>query len=217
MDPREAQFRKNSEILAKYVPAAAVPLLARWIIDYDFKLRITKERNSRYGDYTSPRNGSNHLITVNHNLNPYAFLITLVHEIAHLVTFNRHRNSVNPHGREWKENFRILMQPFLDTEIFPLEVFAALRSYLKNPAASSCSDPLLLKTLRLHDPESGKVFLEYLPAGTVFLYNGSRLFLKKEKLRKRFKCMEISSGHIYLFDALAEVELFGDTPVSQTA
>lgn len=217
MDPRKIQFRKNSEILAKYIPPPAVPLIARWIVDLDFKLRITKERNSRYGDYTSPRNGGNHLITINHNLNRYAFLITLVHEIAHLVTFNQHRNTVNPHGNEWKDNFRSLMQPFLNTEIFPLEIFAALRSYLKNPAASSCSDPHLLRTLKLHDAETGKVFLDYLPPGAVFLYNGSRLFVKKERLRKRFKCLEISTGQVYLFDALAEVELFEENPSSKSA
>ena len=217
MDSREAQFHKNSEILQKYIPATAVPLVARWIVEYDFKLRITRERNSRYGDYTAPRNGANHLITVNHNLNRYAFLITLVHEVAHLVTYNQHRNAVMPHGQEWKENFRRLMQPFLTTEIFPLEVFAALRSYLRNPAAASCSDPHLLKTLKLHDPETGKVFLEYLPPGTVFLYHNSRLFVKKEKLRKRFKCVEVGSGHIYLFDALAEVELFESQQSSRSA
>ena len=63
---------------------------------------FTSERNSRYGDYTAPRNGQNHLITVNHNLNKYAFLITLVHEVAHLVTYNNHRHRVSPHGGEWK-------------------------------------------------------------------------------------------------------------------
>lgn len=208
MDPLEAQFRRNSEILRKYIPDPCVPVIARWIVEYDFKLRITRERTSRYGDYTAPRNGYNHVITVNHNLNRYAFLITLVHEVAHLVTFNAHGHRVNPHGAEWKKNYRLLMEPFMSTDIFPVEVFSALRSYMMNPAASSCTDARLLKTLRLHDPDSGKVFLEYLPHGAVFLYNGSRLFMKQEKLRKRFRCLEMASGQVYLFDALAEVERF---------
>lgn len=211
----QSQFVRNAAILAKYVPAPAVNQLARWIIEYDFKLRITRERSSRYGDYTPPRNGRNHQITINHNLNKYAFLITLVHEIAHLVTYNEYKNRVYPHGQEWKENFRNLMQPFLSTEIFPLEVFAALRNYLRNPSASSCTDAQLLRTLKLHDAETGKVFLEYLPINAMFLYNGSRVFIKKEKLRKRYKCLEIHSGAVYLFDALAEVELFDQVSASQ--
>jgi len=183
-------------------------LIAQWIVELDFKLKIKKERSTRLGDYTSPRNGLNHVITVNHNLNKFAFLITLVHEVAHLVTYNQHRNTVSPHGTEWKQNFQKLMQPFLNTEIFPLEVFSALRRYMNNPAASSCTDVNLLRTLKLHDENSDTIFLEYLPANAVFLYNGSRLFQKGERIRKRFKCREVATGAIYLFNPLTEVELF---------
>ena len=208
MDLRAIQYQKNSEILRKYLPEQSVEQIAMWIVEFDFKLKIKKERSTRLGDYTSPRGGQNHLITINHNLNKYAFLITLVHEIAHLVTFNQHKDRVNPHGAEWKQNFKQLIQPFLTTDIFPLEVFAALRSYMANPAASSCSDHNLLRTLKLHDVQSDHIFLEYLPQGALFLYNGSRVFQKGPKIRKRFKCKEISTGAMYLFNALAEVETF---------
>ena len=106
MDLRTLQYQKNSEILKKYLPEATVPVIAQWIVDFDFKLKITKERTTRLGDYTSPRPGLNHTITINHNLNRYAFLITMVHEVAHLVTYNEYKNSVNPHGKEWKQNFQ---------------------------------------------------------------------------------------------------------------
>jgi SprT protein len=208
VDPRTLQYQRNSAILAKYLPEQAVPLISEWIVQYDFKLKIKKERNTRLGDYTSPRNGLNHLITINHNLNKYAFLITLVHEVAHLVTYNHHKDAVNPHGKEWKMFFQQLMQPFLNTEIFPVEVFSALRKYLRDPAASSCTDLNLLRTLKLHDENSDTVFLEYLPANAVFLYNGSRVFQKGPKIRKRFKCRELSTGAIYLFNPLVEVEIF---------
>lgn len=210
MDPRAIQYQRNSEILRKYLPEPSITLIAEWIIKFDFKLKIKKERSSRLGDYTTPRNGLNHTITVNHNLNKYAFLITLVHEIAHLVTYNQHRHNVNPHGKEWKVNFQQLMQPFLSTDIFPIEVFAALRRYMQDPAASSCSDPHLLRTLKLHDEPSGTVFLDYLPQNAMFLYNGSRVFQKGEKQRTRFKCRELSTGLTYLFNALTEVEAFDE-------
>lgn len=211
MDARTIQFHKNSEILKKYIPEPCVQLIAAWIIDLDFKLKIKKERSTRLGDYTSPRNGLNHVITVNYNLNKYAFLITLVHEIAHLVTYNEYKNTVSPHGIEWKKNFQKLIQPFLTTDIFPIEVFSSLRRYMQNPAASSCTDVQLLKTLKLHDEETGTVFLEYLPFNAHFLYNGSRVFIKGEKIRKRFKCKEIASGLVYLFNPLTEVEFFEKT------
>ncbi len=208
VDSRAIQYQRNSGILIKYLPEQSVPLIAQWIVEFDFKLKIKRERSTRLGDYTPPRNGLNHTITINHNLNRYAFLITLVHEVAHLVTYNQFGNRVNPHGREWKQNFQKLIQPFLNTDIFPVEVFSALRAYMQNPAAASCSDENLLRTLKLHDAQNGLVFLEYLPHGCLFLYNGSRIFKKGEKIRKRFKCSEISTGHIYLFNPLVEVEVF---------
>lgn len=208
MDPRAVQYQRNSEILKKYLPEETVMLISEWIIEFDFKLKITKERKTRLGDYTSPRGDLNHTITINYNLNKYAFLITLVHEVAHLVTFNEHKNTVNPHGTEWKRNFQKLMQPFLTPDIFPLEVFAALRKYLQNPAASSCSDIHLLRTLKLHDEDKSTIFLEHLPINTVFLYNGSRVFKKGERIRKRYKCIEIKSGVIFLFNPITEVEIF---------
>ena len=208
MDPRAVQYQRNSEILKKYLPEETVMVISEWIIEFDFKLKITKERKTRLGDYTSPRGDLNHTITINYNLNKYAFLITLVHEVAHLVTFNEHKNTVNPHGTEWKRNFQKLMQPFLTPDIFPLEVFAALRKYLQNPAASSCSDIHLLRTLKLHDEDNSTIFLEHLPIHTVFLYNGSRVFKKGERIRKRYKCIEIKSGVIFLFNPITEVEIF---------
>jgi hypothetical protein len=178
-------------------------------LDYDFKLKIKKERSTRLGDYTSPRNGSNHLITVNFNLNKYSFLITLVHEIAHLTTFNKHKNEVLPHGAEWKKNFAELMQPFMNSDVFPVDILYALRRYMQNPGASSCSDKTLLKALKLYDENnSDKIFLEYLPHKTMFLYNGERLFEKGVKIRTRYRCTEVNTGQVYLFNSLTEVEVF---------
>lgn len=211
MDLRQQQLSRNSEILAKYIPVPCVPQIAQWIVEFDFKLKIKRERSTRLGDYTPPRQGLNHTITINHNLNKYAFFITLVHEIAHLVTYNQHKNTVSPHGAEWKQSFRQLMHPFLSTDIFPVEVFAALRSYMQNPAASSCSDPQLLRVLKLYDDHADTIFLERLPHNALFLYNGNRVFRKGEKIRTRYRCVEISSGSAYLFSGLAEVQVFEQT------
>lgn len=199
---------RNKEILRKYIPESSVEQIAVWIIQFDFKLKIKKERSTKLGDYRPPINGENHQITINYNLNPYSFLITLVHEIAHLSTFNKFGNRVSPHGEEWKAEFRELMKPFLGPHVFPEDVLYALARYLRNPAAASCSDHQLLRVLKRYDTDkhnNGLMFLERLPYNAVFTYNEGRVFVKGEKIRTRFRCKEIATGNIYLFNPLTEV------------
>ncbi|MFO0321326.1 MAG: SprT-like domain-containing protein [Bacteroidota bacterium] len=211
MHLRQQQIQRNSEILRKYIPHFAVDIIALWIIELDIKLKITKERSTKLGDYMPPHKGKNHTITINYNLNEYSFFVTLIHEIAHLKTYNYYKNSVTPHGQEWKSHFKMLMNPFLNTENLPIDILYALRKYMNNPAASSCSDVTLMRTLKLYDKQEENnttIFLERLPIKTHFLYNASRVFEKGEQLRKRYRCKEISTGSVYLFSPLAEVEVF---------
>ena len=199
------QLERNQSILHKYIPEKAVPTISEWIFKFDFKLRIKKSRSSKYGDYRPPVKGENHLITINHDMNKYAFLITLVHEIAHLSNYNKNKNSVKPHGEEWKMHYKLLMQQFLIPDIFPADIIIALRKYISNPAASSCSDTNLLRVLKNYDIRQHTVLLEQLPIATVFQYNQSRNFIKGEQIRKRFKCKEVQTNRIYLFNPLTEV------------
>lgn len=201
------QLQRNQSILYKYIPEKAVPVISEWIYRFDFKLRIKKSRSSKYGDYRPPANGRNHLITINYDMNKYAFLITLVHEIAHLSSWDKHEDRVPPHGKEWKEEFKFLMTPFMNPEHFPEDILKALSRYMKNPAASSCSDTNLLRTLKKYDVRTDTVLLEEIGQGSIFTYGANRQFVKGEKIRKRFKCREIKTSGIYLFDPLTEVSM----------
>jgi SprT protein len=210
-----SQFERNCIVLKKYIPEPAIAPIAQAIIEYRFKLKITKERNSKLGDYRAPdRDNPTHRISINHNLNQYQFLITLVHEIAHLTNFNKHGWKVEPHGKEWQWEYRQLMLPYLRNDIFPEDVLKTLYTYIQSPSASSCSDDGLVRVLKKYDEhykEQGIYLLEQLPNSTIFKYNGNRLFVKGERIRKRYRCKELGSNNVYLFSPVAEVEV----PVSE--
>jgi SprT protein len=200
------QLTRNQSILAKYIPEPAIPLISEWIYHFNFKLKIKKSRQSKFGDYRPPLPGLNHQITVNHDLNQFAFLITLVHEVAHLLCYERHGNNVKAHGEEWKNAYRELMRPFMRMEIFPQDVFDGIIKYMKDPAASSCSDDNLFRALKRYDKPNDMVHLETVSNNAEFIFN-DRHFIKGPKIRKRYKCVEKNSNHVYLFAALAEVKV----------
>ena len=195
------------KVLANYLPPDSAPTIARWIDHFQCDFKISRARNTKYGDYRPPHAGQGHRISINYDLNPYAFLVTTVHEFAHLLTWNEHQRKAKPHGAEWKANFKRMMRPFFEQEIFPADIRQAIVRYLENPAASSCTDHQLFKALKKYDqtPEH-LVLLESLPLGSVFKLKDGRVFRKDAKIRKRFRCTELASGRLYLFNPLAEVE-----------
>lgn len=196
------------KILSKYIPDEAAPLISKWIDFYQCDFKISKKRDTKLGDYRPPFNGDGHKISVNYNLNPYAFLVTTVHEFAHLVTWKEHKQLAKPHGQEWKSNFKRMMEPFFEFDIFPMEVKKAIVAYLQNPAASSCSDLNLYKTLRNYDKKDPSlVSVEQIPIHHSFMMKNGRVFKKMEKIRKRYRCIELKTGLIYLFSPVAEVQL----------
>ena len=175
------------------------------IEEHRIHLKIVNERVTRHGDYRRMPSGV-HQITVNSNLNKFRFLITLVHEIAHLVAFERFGRSIKPHGREWKFTFQQLMLPFIRPQIFPDNLLPHIAKHFRNPKASSDTDAHLAVELKKYDAENDKTYIFELPAGGLFkIYNG-KVFKKGERLRKRYECKEVSSGRIYLFQPNAQVE-----------
>jgi hypothetical protein len=195
----------KQEILAQYMPPLAAPVIAKWIDYFQCEFKIAKNRTTKLGDYRHPFKGNGHKISVNNDLNPYAFLVTTVHEFAHLLTWNEHKNKVKPHGTEWKDNFKRMMKPFFELNVFPADVNSSIITYLNNPAASSCTDLRLARALKKYDDREESVHVEQLAPHTIFQLKDGRRFEKGERIRKRYRCTCLDNGKIYLFNPLAEV------------
>ncbi len=193
------------QALAKYIPQAALQPCLALIQEHQVHLKIVNTRVTRHGDYRILPDGS-HQITVNAQANTYRFLVTLVHEIAHLLAFQRFGRQIKPHGKEWKYTFQHLMLPFIRPEVFPKDLLPLLAKHFKNPKASSDTDAKLSLALKMYDPPNDKNFIFEIPYGGVFrLYNG-KLFKRGNRRVKRYECVEITTGRLYLFNPNAEVE-----------
>ena len=190
--------------LSTYIPKEATAQINTWLNTYNCQLKISKPRHTKLGDYRCPQKGKGHTISINNNLNPYAFLITLTHELAHMMVWEKHQNKVLPHGSEWKEMFQKLMLNFLP--LFPQDVLTPLAKHLKNPKASSSQDVALTTALRTYNPHQITTIAEIPIGGTFSIPNGQR-FIKLKKLRKRYECRAEHNNRLYLFSPLAEVTL----------
>lgn len=192
--------------LQDYLPPGTYDAVLTYLRQHKVHLTVAKERKSILGDYRHRTKLDNHRISVNGNLNKYSFLITLLHELAHLLTFEQYGNQVYSHGKEWKGIYASLLARFLEHKIFPDDIEQELLRSLRNPAASTCAEDGLLRVLRRYDKGAADLRLvEELPADALFRTADGRVFQKKEKLRKRFRCVEVSTGKIYLFSPVYEV------------
>lgn len=202
--------------LESYLPPQTFKPVLEYLHQYKVHLTIARERRSILGDYRHRTHLQAHRISINGNLNTYAFLITLLHELAHLLTFEKWGNRVQAHGGEWKALFGQLLAQFIQHKIFPADIEAALLQSINNPAASSCADMTLLKTLRRYDSTTSTgTLVEELPAEALFKTGDGRVFKKGAKARTRFKCVEVASGRLYLFSPVYEViPIDQDVPAS---
>ena len=193
------------DIFKRFVPEHAVAYCVRLYTYFGFEFKIKKSRQTKLGDYRYSPQTKKHTITINNDLNPYAFLVTYLHEVAHLVTFDDHGRRAAPHGLEWKQNFKKVAQPVLHGEVFPQPVLIALTNYFKNPKAASCSDPVLYNILRQFDGPSELIALSQVGNGEVFDFQGKH-YLKLEKKRTRSVCQEVKTKRKYLISEIARVK-----------
>ena len=192
------------ETLERYLPMNSNSLIMQLLEQNPCRIKIVNNRKSKHGDFRKLNNGD-FQITINNDLNSYRFLLTLVHEISHLVTYKQYKR-IKPHGKEWKRNFQHLMLPFVNPTIYPRDILPFLAKYLINPKASTDADVNLSLALKQYDPWSNKSFIFEIPPDRHFEHN-NKIFIRGVKRRTRYECMEIKTNKRYLFHQNAEVVL----------
>ncbi len=199
-----------SNQLGQFVPPAATAYCQQLYQEYNFVFHVVKPRRTRLGDFRRWPNGQTR-ITVNANLNAYAFLITYIHEVAHADVCRNHKRRVLPHGVAWQRAFQRLMQPCLTNAVFPPEILQPLRQYMARPAATTSAHAALVAALRQFDParardnSADRVCLNEVPVGSQFIFS-KKTWQRGTMRRTRIVCKELSSGKSYAILAHVLVE-----------
>jgi len=192
-------------ILSTTIPQPSVVYAHRLWEESPFELKLTKTRQTKVGDFTCTHHTATVRITLNHDLNPYLFLLTYVHEVAHLRVYLNHGRKAEAHGQEWRASFKQLLSPLLLDSIFPSQILQELQRHMVNPKASSFADIALTQALRSFDKNPQSVIvLSGIPEGSIFKLQGR--YFKKGKLRRtRVVCQEVKSKRNFLVPVEAQV------------
>lgn len=189
--------------LQRFIPEEASAAIAEKIIAENVKLTITKKRKTKLGDYRAPgQKIGYHRISINGDLNPYMFLLVLLHEFAHLEVWNNHKHRVKGHGDEWKDSYRKLYNDY--SQCFPEDVNEIILTHFKNLKATTCNDPYLTKHLMHMDSEDPILLLHDLEKNEKFETMG-RAFQIISKRRTRYLCKDLMNKKNYLVSGSALV------------
>ena len=192
--------------LLDFVPLNSKVQIKNLLDNKEIIFLIKEKRKTKHGDFRIMEDNKAQ-ITLNRTKNKYQFIITLLHEIAHYDTYLSHGNNVKPHGIEWKNNFRLLMLPFLNNDIFPSEILKNLINYIKNPKASTENDFNLIMSIKKYNSNTSSNFVFELKKGDLFkIYNGKTYKFIRKRI-KRIECIEVESQRKFLFSPQVEVKL----------
>ena len=189
------------KVLEKFLPENALPYLKIWFGSYPCHLKITKNRNSKLGDYRKLPDKS-HQITVNGTLEPQLFFFVLTHELAHLIAFEKYGRRISPHGAEWKQTFREMLLESLT--VYAEDLRPIILKFSKSPKANFMASPDLVKYFHVPKEDDEQTFIENLKKGELFEYK-KEIFVIEETTKKRYLCRNLKSGLKYKVNTLARV------------
>lgn len=192
--------------LNPYLPEKSVDIIVDWLFELNLSLSFWNHRKTKVGDFRVFPDQANR-ISINTSLNPYAFLLTMVHEISHARVWEKYGSKPKPHGPEWKETYIEHMLVFIQKHVFPEELEREVAYSLRSPKASVGADPNLEKALRKYDQNTDSVlYVDELEEGEYFALSGDLLLQRGPKRRTRYVCVDPRNQKKYLVAGLSECE-----------
>ncbi|KFE99373.1 transcription elongation protein SprT [Chryseobacterium formosense] len=188
--------------LEKYLPQNTLSYLRKWFSDYYIHIKVTKNRNSKLGDYRKLRDNS-HEITINSTLAPQLFFFVLTHELAHLIAFEKYGRRISPHGNEWKLTFREMLLESLN--VYEEDLKPIIIKFSHSPKANFMASPDLVKYFHIENHDDNLQYIEELSKGDQFVYR-NQTYLLEGLIKKNYLCMNLATGRKYSFKPLARVK-----------
>jgi SprT protein len=195
------------EHLVPYLGEKAAAFIDEHTRDIKFHLKITKPRDTKFGDYRPSYQQKKQQITINGNLDRYSFLITLLHELAHLYVQEKLTKKHLPHGPEWKNTFSQLLRVAVNHDLFPPEAADRIKHfYIEKQLFTQTSRNKIQTALDLSLGKIPAIKLEHIPVEKKVLLDNGMTVVKIKQLRTRCLCRCLDDNRMYYINKYIEVK-----------
>jgi hypothetical protein len=179
----------NTEIVNRWISE-------RLVLYPELNFQWVKDRKSKLGDYRYYPRNKKHLITLNDNMQPMATWVVFLHEFAHYFV-KKNYDKASPHGKEWKFEFRKLLEQEILKKSWLDEEVQFLKKFWRKPTAR-------MTNTEISGVKSGTSVKEI--GHHPFTIKSKGPFLIVHKRRTRFLIKELSTNKEYLIHQDAEVQ-----------
>ncbi len=122
--------------LLTHLPAQSLEEVEKQLSAYpNTEIKLSPARSRTLGSYHPTAEGG-HLIRLNDDLSPYAMLIVLIHEMAHLENRMQNGRTTASHGKEWKTIYTRMLKEYIYRNIFPQDISELLMHHALKPCAT---------------------------------------------------------------------------------
>lgn len=191
--------------LAPFLPAGSLEVIGEWLRVDNLSIKLTSGRGQRLGAYKREASGMQ-TILLNRNQDPYSFLITLVHEIAHMQARKLYGRHVQPHGLEWKQTYSRLIIKAAAIPSLPADICAMMAEIARSPESRHYGKISVSKVLLKYSTkaEPGELLCD-IPPGTRFRMPDGKVYIKGEKIRTRYRCKLDGASSVWLISGAVPV------------
>lgn len=202
-------LERSMKAVTPHLPEGWLAAVQAMLAANPILVQVVRRRKTKHGDHQVTGSREFSIITVNASGNPWQFVLTLLHEIAHAEVAHQSRHRIAPHGKEWKLAFRELLHSH--RHLFPPDLAGPVMDYARNPLYSADSHGALAAALRRHDTLDLRPTVQELALGQLFSLDGRTVLVRGPLLRKWFRC-STTDARVLRVAPTARVHTLYDTP-----
>lgn len=199
------------EKLRPFLPEHSLAIVSNDLKSYNCIVTISRSRKTKLGDFRPGMKKNPDRLSVNGDLNIYNFLITLLHEIAHMICWHKIGRNIKPHGKEWKKEFLILLDKYMTAKVFPDRIAYGIVECFFLKRKNSAHHCTVLRNILSEFDANGEncTTVDKLDYGDIFRTMDGKEFICLEKLRTRYKCQSSRNGKFYSIHGSCQIRRVG--------